>query len=470
MIDLELRNCRIYGNDESLDTICIKDGRIIDVRKGSTNQSGKWIDLEGRTVLPGYIDSHTHLMNLGLALIRLDLSNTKSRSEAIERTVEHAGASTRKVVIGYGWDETVWGEEEYLSRSELDSADKPVILFRKDMHMAVANSRALSLAGIDSRTGVVREEELRSLDPIVEPGDEEIREAIGAASRKASSEGITTVRDIMGLRTLSTVNNMDLPIRIFHIIYDREYSGQSLNLPLSWGIKMFLDGSVGSESAAHEGWDSANLKFSSEKLQSILSGYWQRGIPVAMHAIGEIAVRQAIESLKQQKGRLRNSIEHFEMLEEDWLQDIGKSTVLSSQPNFLQWSLKGGLYENKLGKMWFGRDNPFREIIDSGLHLAFGSDCMPMGPSYGIGLAVNSPHSRQRITMGEAIDAYTSGGAFLLHEEHVSGSIRTGHRADLAVFEENYLSDPTSIGTRKAEMTLLGGNVMHNTGNLMLRN
>ena len=460
---MELANCRIFGKDESLDTIGIRSGRIASIGRGESAQSRRIIDLEGRTVVPGYIDSHTHLMNLGLSLTRLDLSDSRSREEALEKAKVHAGRFQGKVIVGYGWDETLWGEKDYISRDELDFSEKPVILYRKDMHMAVLNSKALSLIGLSSRDGAVKEESLRLLDGLAEPGDEEVDSALVAASDRALSEGITTVRDIMDFRTRAAIEKLPIPIRVFQIIYDRVYSGQHLNGPSSWGIKIFLDGSVGSETAAHDGWNESNLKFSQDKLHSHLSSFWHSGIPVAMHAIGEIAVKQAINSLSSQKGSLRNSIEHFELVRKEDLEQINQSTVLSSQPNFLQWSMEAGLYQSKLGPAWFGKDNPFRTILDSGLHLAFGSDCMPMGPGFGIGLAVNSPHREQRITIDEAIRAYTEGGAYLLHEEHVSGKLEVGYRADLAVFDESYLSDLPSIGSKKAIMTVVGGDIRRDT-------
>ncbi len=460
MFDLVLKNCRIFGADESEDTIGIRHGRIAYVGHNEPHAAKKSIDLEGKIALPGFIDSHTHLQNLGLSLVRLDLSSTATRAEALEKVAEFAEASKSGSIVGYGWDETQWGEKDYLTRQELDFLKTPAVLYRKDMHMAVLNSKALSITGIESKDGAVKEEKMALLSSLTDPDENELRKGLQAAADYAVSQGITTVRDIMGARARNILERDKLPLRVFKLIYDREYAGKSLSDYYSWGVKMFLDGSIGSRTAAHSGWSQENLKFSNEELNARLVGLWKQGIPAAMHAIGETALEQAVMSLKSQKGSLRNSVEHFELVFPELLHEIGDSTVVSSQPNFLQWSNEGGLYENTLGTEWIGKDNTFRTILDSGVHLAFGSDCMPMGPSYGIGLAVNSKHSRQRITVDEAIWAYTSGSAYLLHEELVSGKIADGFRGDLAIFDEKYTDEPSHIGHKKPLMTIVGGNVV----------
>ncbi len=466
LIDLVLKNCRIFGAGDSGDTIGIKDGRIVHIGYGDVQEAKRQIDLEGRTLLPGFIDAHTHLQNLGLSLVRLDLSDTKSREEALEKTARYASGSKSAAVVGYGWDETQWGESDYISRKEMDSIGKPVVLFRKDMHMAVLNTKALTSLKIDSVDGAVKEEKMDLIRPLTNPDQEELKRALDAAVERAVSLGITTVRDIMGQKVRQLLHSARNPIRIFQLIYGNEYGGEALNSEFSWGVKMFLDGSVGSRTAAHEGWEASNLKYGTGDLKTKLQGLWTRGIPVAMHAIGEIAVDQAIGALEDQKGTLRNSIEHFELVNLEMLERIGKSTVVSSQPNFLQWSQKGGLYEEALGSKWVGKDNPFRRILDSGIRLAFGSDCMPMGPNYGISLAVNSEHSYQKISMEEAIGAYTSGGAYVLHEEAISGKIALGYRADLVVFDEHYLEDTAGVGLKKPVLTMANGKVVYSDGTL----
>lgn len=437
MFDMVLYNAGILGNDEA-DTVAVREGKIAYVGKEIRLESPRKLDLQGMILMPGFIDSHTHILNLGLSMNRLDLSSAATREEALEKTREYSGNSKSKVIVGYGWDETAWGEKDYITAKELDFTDRPVMLYRKDMHMAVLNSKAMELTGKALKDGVFSEESMREVQWLSRPDDNEVLEALNRAGSKAASEGITTVRDIMEFRTMEALCKIKYPVNVHGTLYDRDYSGQDLSGNGWWGIKAFLDGSIGSRSAAHEGWDTSNLKFSSEGLKNHLERFWKSGMPVAMHAIGEIAVNQAVEMLQRQLGFMRNSIEHFELADPEMLEKITGSTVLSSQPNFLQWSNSGGLYESTLGATWFGKDNPFRMILDEGKHLAFGSDCMPIGPNYGIGLAVNSPHNWQRISLLEAVRAYTEGGAFLLHREHSLGKIKEGYSADIVVQPQDF--------------------------------
>ncbi len=456
MFNLVLYNARIFGNEDA-DTVAVKDGRIVYVGPEAKFASSRAVDLHGMTLTPGFIDSHTHLLNLGLSMNRLDLSRETTRDMALEKTREYAHKSNSKIVVGYGWDETAWGEKDYITDRELDFTEKPIMLYRKDMHMAVLNSSAMKLAGISSEAGVFSEESMREVQWLSKPDDAELAAALKSAGGKAASEGITAVRDIMEYRTMEFLRKLDFPVRVFGALYDREYGRQNLSNECWWGIKAFLDGSIGSRSAAHEGWAQDNLKFTPEALRTHLERFWNAGMPVAMHAIGELATSQAVEALSGQKGSMRNSIEHFELVEPETLEKVGESTILSSQPNFLQWSGKGGLYESTLGKRWYGKDNPFRIILDSGKHLAFGSDTMPIGPNYGIGLAVNTPHARQKITLQEAVNAYTEGSAFLLNRECCMGRIQEGYFADLVIQGEKYVSETKVIGTRKPVATIRGG-------------
>ena len=456
MFDLVLCNARVLGNEDA-DTVAVKGGRIVYVGPEVKFASTRAVDLHGLTLMPGFIDSHTHILNLGLSMNRLDLSQETTRENALEKTRKYASKSNAKVVVGYGWDETLWGEKDYITHKELDFTEKPIMLYRKDMHMAVLNTSAMKLSGISREAGVFSEESMRDVQWLSKPDDAEITAALKSAGFRAASEGITTVRDILEYRTMEFLMKIGFPVRVFGALYDREYARQNLTKERWWGIKAFLDGSIGSRSAAHEGWAPDNLKFSSEALRNHLEMFWKAGMPVAMHAIGEMAVNQAVQALADQKGSMRNSIEHFELVEPETLEKVGDSTILSSQPNFLQWSGKGGLYENALGKGWFGRDNPFRVILDSGKHLAFGSDTMPIGANYGIGLAVNSPHHYQKITLQEAVSAYTEGGAFLLGRECCLGRVKEGYFADLVIQGEKYGKDTKGIRLEKPVATMREG-------------
>lgn len=464
MLDLKLENCEALGHDGNI-SLGIGNGRILLIGKEIHELSRKTIDMNGKFVVPGFIDSHTHLLSLGLEETRISLYNTKNREEAIERIMS-GSVSPRRIVIAYKWDESLWGDRDFLSRSELDGIKKPVIAYRRDGHMATLNSEALRLVGYEPQgDGVLKEKELRLLDSLVKPDEEERKEALSKAQEIALREGITAVRDMVDRPTYNAYKEGNTRIKVFRIVYDREiFPGIGVGQIMDWGIKTFLDGSIGARTAAHEGWNRENLLMDESKFHSFCNSIWSKNLPVAVHAIGEIAVETAVKVFSAHSGRIRNSIEHFELMPEGILDSLNASTVISSQPNFLDWAGPGGMYEDRLGKDWLQRNNPFREIIDADLPLAFGSDTMPIGPMYGIHQAVNSKFRQQRITTAEAIRCYTEGGSYALGLENQMGRIEEGFYADLAIFDKNFLSGQRNLKEIKPVATMVSGQMEYFQG------
>jgi predicted amidohydrolase YtcJ len=462
LIDLQITNAEIMSSEGACDSLEIEAGSIGHVgRERSVQAKGK-LDLDGRTILPGFIDSHTHLVQVGLSALRLDLSRVASRKEALGAVSEKSKAEGEPVIVGYGWDESAWGEKEYLTRGELDFTSKPVVLYRMDEHMAVANSVALRKVGLEARKdGILRERELEALEVLVEPTPEVRRQALEVALKKALHLGVTTARDIVDAATISAYDSLhSVPIRIAVVLHDGEFFSGFAGRQGRWGTKTFLDGSIGASTAAVSGWPAGNLLMDESALSELAARRWRQGLPVAAHAIGDVAARVAVEAFSKYDGRLRNSVEHMELLDEDLIQ-LRPNIVASCQPNFLQWSLPGGLYERRLGGEWLARNNPYRLLLDAGAHLAFGSDCMPFNPNYGIHLAVNSPFSKQRISVEEAVRCYTSEGAYLLGMEGSVGRIEKGYFADLIVLPRGYLREKERIKDQEVLATIVRGEIIH---------
>ncbi|MEM3676081.1 MAG: amidohydrolase [Thermoplasmataceae archaeon] len=464
-LDLLLQNCKILGVPDDSDTIGIKRDRIVYVGSKVEIQSKKTIDLGGKTVVPGFIDSHTHMLRLGLEEVRLKLDNARSKEDVIEALRVYASKKRNGIVIGYGWDESFWPDHVYITKDDIDFVQQPVVLFRRDGHMATVNSKVLSSIGrTDLRDGVLKEEDLRLIDKLVEPDEDEIRKAINKSEDIALASGVTTVRDMEDLKTMSLISSMKTRIRFYRCLYDRDYTPGREFSSTEWGIKCFLDGSIGAGTAAHKGWPRENLKMDSVKFGAFVKSIHQEGLPVAAHAIGDVACDVGTRVLSTTTGKIRDSIEHFELVDHEIISRTGQNLVISAQPNFLQWSYAGGLYQERLGSPWWQNNNPFRAILDMGKHLAFGSDCMPFSPSYGIYHAVNAPHRIQRIGMEEAINSYTAEGAYILGMEGMLGRIVEGYMADLAVFPEDYaysfrrseFKEPQSL------LTIVGGKIWHN--------
>ncbi len=457
MIDIKITNARVFGHDEDADCLCISGKKISYVGRDKGQQAKKIADIEGKLVMPGFADCHTHLINLGNSTVML--SGLK-RDEVIEKMKERAKSEEKKVVIGRGWDESLWKDKSYLTRDEVDAIPKPAVLIRVDGHMAVANSKALEILALaDRKDGILKEEEMKLIRKLQWQSDDEIKRSLVDAFEQCFAQGITCVRDIVDRRTFDVYTrllNDTLKPKVRLAVYHEEFEDYMIRRKEFWGVKIFLDGSIGARTAAVSGWPAKNLLVNSQELKRIASKFWDKDIPIAAHAIGDVAIETAVEVLSRRED-LRNSVEHFELVKEEFFINM-KKLIACCQPNFLQWSGKGGLYEQRLGKEWLSRNNPYRLIIDRGIELAFGSDCMPLGPSYGIHFAVSSEHAAQRISINEAIRSYTEKGAYLLNVEDKCGTIEKGMDADLTIFDSDYLTD---VKDKRPFATLLEGKVVY---------
>ncbi len=459
VFDTLITNARIFGHEDA-DTIAIDRGRIVYVGRDHGLEAKNTFDLSGGYVLPGFIDSHAHLLSTGLEQTRLNLFEYEAKIEAIDAIRRYAEKHDK--VVAYRWDESRWRDDPtYITASDLDGIVKPVVAFRRDGHMAVANDQAMRSIGQHRPDGIFREEDMQMLDPLVKPGEEEYVQALQTAIGISASLGITGVRDIVDRATYDAYRRIKSNVRIFKVIYAEDLFAGFGSDPSDWGVKTFLDGSLGARTAAHEGWDTKNLKMSEQQFERFCEGTWSRNLPVAVHAIGDLAVRVAAETMHRHAGRQRNSIEHFELVEDGVLDIIDANTIVSAQPNFLEWAGHGGMYQDRLGESWLYRNNPYRDILDKGLKLAFGSDSMPLGPMYGIHYAVNSEFSQQRITFEEAVRSYSEAGSYLIGAENWIGRIETGYSADFAVFNERNIEDRRRLKEAKPLMTIVHGNTIY---------
>ncbi|KAA8921947.1 MAG: amidohydrolase [Thermoplasma sp.] len=457
--DTVLTNARIFDHDDA-DCIVIDKGRIVHVGRDHGISASKTLDLSGGYVLPGFIDSHAHLLSTGLEGTRLNLFGSVGKKEAVMAIEKYA--QNHEKVIAYRWDESKWDDDRtYITSSDLSRIEKPVVAFRRDGHMAVANEAAMRIIGDHRPDGIFREKDMEKLDPIVEPDENEAVEALQIAVRAAASLGITGVRDMVDRVAYDAYGKLRTGVRIFKAIYSDDLFHGFGSHPYDWGVKTFLDGSLGSRTAAHEGWDMKNLKMDRQEFESFCNGVWSKNLPVAVHAIGEIAVRVAADTMHGHAGRHRNSIEHFELVEDGVIDLIDENTIISAQPNFLEWAGHGGMYEDRLGKSWLYRNNPYRDILDRGLKLAFGSDSMPLGPMYGIYYAVNSEFDQQRVSFEEAVRSYSESGSYLLGTENWIGRIETGYSADFAIFRDQDIINGERMKNAKPVITMVAGNTIH---------
>lgn len=472
------------GSSEKIRTLAPEDAEII--------------DLNGKTVLPGFIDAHTHFVFTGLATaIYLDLEEARSLEELLELVrAEVRRRSQGEWIIGRRWDESLWPEKRYVSKADLDKVapKNPVALFRVDGHLLSVNSIALAevelpptLAECDEKNGWLREETAWWFYDQIEPGLEEIKQALLTATTLAHSLGVTSIHDIVKpiyIRAYQELRD-ELRLRVY-LCLKVNYIHELISLGLGTGfgdewlklgaIKLFADGSIGASNAAlyepykdrgasHISEGRGKLNHDNRELGELVRKAQENGFQMMVHAIGDRAIDSALDAFAREDVERddRYRIEHFELATESQIERAAKLGVIASmQPNFVKWSGRGGLYEMRLGKDRAERIGPHRRVLDSRITLAFGSDCMPFSPLFGIHQAVNAPHEIQRLSVEEAILCYTLNGAYASFEEELKGSIAEGKLADLVVLSKDPHEFPDEIAGIEVEMTFISGRRVFN--------
>ncbi|MCJ2540761.1 MAG: amidohydrolase [Candidatus Thermoplasmatota archaeon] len=468
-------------------------GEVEDLEK-MVREGDSRFDCGELTLVPGFIDSHCHFMSMGLSALRVDLTDMPERAGII-MALRMRAEDTREGewVFGVDFDETRWdGDRTLPTRDLLDrlvSDRHPVVARRICGHIAVANTMALERIGdewreVDRETGLLLEDVVLRLSDIVGVTDEEVRQAIALATRRAHEEGVTSIVDMADLRTLRAYRDLDdmgmLRVRVFCKVQAREVQdltsedippadvGRMLRLA---GIKAFLDGSLGARTAAlsdpysDDPENLGMLLYDPPELAALVRGAEATGLQISLHAIGDRAVGAALDAFSTGVAHgnpLRHRIEHLEYATSEQ-QDRMKALriVASMQPNFIvQWSGPGGMNEQRLGTERAHASEALRDIWSKGIPLAFGSDNMPFGPLYGLQGAVHHPVEDQQLPPMVALRAYTAGSAWAVHAETWLGTIEPGKAADLALLD----ADPDEAGDLtlvKVVATVLAGDLVH---------
>jgi predicted amidohydrolase YtcJ len=463
-MDLEISNGTILTmTSQKASAISVKNGRIHGLSKSKTEPKTK-IDLQGKTILPGFIDCHTHFISMGLKQANVDLSNTKSVSEAVHLLED--GASQKECtewVLGYSWDESTWSEPRYLSPDDISHIENPVCAKRIDGHMAVLNTKAQKVLNV--KKGFLYEDELFQLHTALPEQDTE--QAFEAAKTMAHQQGVTSIHDNpMDITNFALYQKKSNQLRIYinlpaSVLDEINTLGLHTGFGNEWlrfgGIKIFTDGSIGAKTAAvsfnYKNEDNNGvLIYSDEELRTTL----KKAHPnqTAIHAIGDRAIQQVLTCSVP---GTRNRIEHAELVRDDqipYIKNLG--LILSMQPNFFQWSHPGGLYDTRFGT---GLDNRMHVLHTAGIPIVFGSDCMPFSPLYGIEQVVNAPFEDQRLSVMDALKMYTKNGAYASFEEGIKGTIEPGKVADFVVLS----GDPREekISKLTVDMTIVGGNMVY---------
>ncbi len=467
------------------------------------------MDSDHRLIIPGLVDCHAHMTGFGKSLQTLNLRDVKSIREMQQRLRSHAEQNPEKRwILGGRWDQEKFSEKRYPTRWDLDAAvaDRPVFLMRVCGHVGVANSKALQMAGVkkdaikkrgsvdlDAHTGelngLLREDALQFVwDAIPEPSLNELEEACLSASREAVKIGLTGVHWIVGsARELLTIQKLKfkekLPVRVYLGI-PVELLDEMVNLGLLTGfgnnmvkigfVKILADGSLGAHTAALEKayHDKLGTKgmmlFTQRRLNSMVSKAHKAGLQLAVHAIGDRAVKAVLKAydkaLKDNpREDHRHRIEHCSVLGRGLIRDMKSLKLIASiQPHFVVSDFWIGKRVGKRRARWV---YAFKTMLKEGIVLAAGSDCPvePLNPILGIWAAVaRKDFFQERLTVEEALRAYTINAAYASFDEDIRGTIEVGKLADLTVLSRDIFHiSADKIRTAEIEMTVVGGKIVY---------
>jgi predicted amidohydrolase YtcJ len=479
---------------------------------------------EGAVAVPGLIDAHAHLLGLGLQLSQLDLAGAGSEGEVVDRARAHAaGLPQGAWVEGRGWDQNDWAIPSFPGHETLTDAlpDHPAFLVRIDGHAAWVNARALEAAGISAATpdpaggrilrdpetmaptGILVDSAVELVRDLIPAPTVEEREALLLKAQAACHRvGLTGMHEAgVGADTLQAFRNLEdtgrLRLRVHAML---GYGEVNLAPFLAAGpiegpwlavrsVKAYMDGALGSRGAAlleaysDEGGNQGLITADMPDLLRTTMHAFEAGFQVCIHAIGDRANRLALDLFADALARtgaeaeaVRPRIEHAQVLS---TADIGRfadlGVVASMQPTHctsdMDWA------DERLGPERLDGAYAWRSVLESGALLAFGSD-FPVErphPLEGVYAAVTRQHRdgtpeggfrpRQRLTVAEALAAFTTGAARAAFEEERLGRLRPGYAADLVVLG----ADPTAAGSpadlleTAVLLTMVGGEVVYST-------
>ena len=475
---------------------------------------GREVDLRGATVVPGFIDAHIHFLSYGLSLREIDLSGAATLSLALERVGRRAADTpTGQWLTGRGWDQSVWEGGAFPAAAQLDAitAEHPVYLARKCGHAAWVNSLALERVGITAHTedpeggeivrdsegkptGILLEKAMELAFPcMAEPSNAEAAAAVRHAQEVVNRMGIVGIHTKEAAGSLRALQQLraegDLTLRTVAQIPVAELdsairlglrTGLGDELLRIGGVKVFSDGALGPRTAwmlaPYDG-EPENTGIAvtgAEEMADIIARATDAGLAVVTHAIGDRANRMVLDALEASRraGRglhLRHRIEHAQVLHEEDIHRFAQLDIIPSvQPiHATQDMLLADRYWGERSRYAYA----FRSLWDSGARLAFGSDAPVETPDViqGIHAAVTrmradgSPGSdgwypEERLTVEEAVWAYTVGGAYAGGTESSQGSITPGKLADLVVLSQDIFTiHPMAILETDVEATLFGG-------------
>ncbi len=484
-----LRNGPVYTMDPRLPRVAalaIAGGVIaggVDVREGDSDAVGhERVDLDGRCVVPGFSDAHVHFQEWSLARMQLDLRGCGSKAEALRRIAEAGGDGWLR---GRGFEPVRWPDGP-ASAADLDAVcgERPAALWSQDGHTLWLSSAALAAAGVEHPTGVLQEREAFEF-PLPTPEPLEISQAVRAGIAAAHARGVVAVHDFQRPGGRGLWQRLDADRRLHlrvHMTVPVEMLGAATALQLRTGfgsehvrvgpVKVFMDGALGSGTAWMLDGSGAAL-VSAEELAAIAREAAAGGLSLAVHAIGDGAVRAALDGFERSRDAWEQlavppRIEHAQCVDDADLPRFASLGVTASvQPVH-------AMDDRDLAdRTWGARAAAayrWHDLLDAGAHLAFGSDApvADLDPLAGIAAAVHRTddgrepwYPAQRLEVADAVLGFTAGAAAAVGEHRRRGLLLPGYAADLAVLDTDIVAHPERIADAKVVATMLGGRWVH---------
>ena len=480
------------------------------------------IDARGRLLLPGFNDSHVHFTDGGADLAAVQLNDATSADELDRRLAAQAARTAAgEWILGGAWDETKWSPRHEPTAALIDDVTRnvPVFISRYDGHQGLANSVAMRLAGISAGTadvaggvivrdesgaptGIFKDAAQELIFKVIPPRSHEQRLADARrALAQAASVGVTSVQHMSaGYADVAAYSELlergQLTARIYCAPLETGWQDQArVGVRRAWGspylrlgaVKGFADGSIGSRTAAllrpysdepgNRGILSAEMQ-PPEAMRERLMQADAAGLQLRVHAIGDRAISMVLdmfEAIEKANGYhdQRMTIEHAQHTAAEDLERFARLHVIASMQPYHAID-DGRWVEARIGHERARTSYAWRSLLDHGVTLAFGTDwdVAPLNPLLGLYAAVTratldgrNPQGwipEQKITLAEAVEAYTLGSAYAEFQENEKGSITAGKLADMVILSDDIFAiRPEAIRSVKVETTIVGGRIVY---------
>jgi predicted amidohydrolase YtcJ len=494
------------GRDIARGTLIIENGRLTQLLEGqhapaADLSSQRVIDLEGKTILPGFIDSHTHLVLTGFSMESVNLSGARSINDVLELIRDGISHSeSGHWVFGTQLVHRLLREKRNPTMDELDrvSPENPVWLVANTCHSSVVNSAGFQHIGLPPDSPGVEKNPTTGNPTGAYVTDqshfevhrrifsslshEKIQGMIKRACDFAVTQGVTTLHALDGSPEndrvfkilLETMPRM--PLRIVPYFQTMDVNQVlDMGLPRIGGC-LALDGAWLEHTVAlsdpYQDLPGCRgmLFYTDQQVESFVQEAHESGLQVSMHAIGDAAIEQILKAYEKALANSprkdhRHRIEHFSLPSDDQIERARDLEIVAAMQPMFSYNIGGpdGAYVQYLGEGRASRIEDFRAFLDHGIKICGGSDSpvTPINPLMGIHAAVNNPFVRHRVSVEEALQLFTTHGASAAFEEDSKGTIEVGHLADLVVLDDN----PKTVTSDRLEairvvMTLVGGEIV----------